>query len=245
MNKPLIGIVPLWDEKKTSLWILPGYMNGIERAGGLPVMLPLATDKAALEQICRMVDGLLFTGGQDVCPDLYRETKNDCCGEICLPRDKMEAILFSLAVMEMDKPAFGICRGIQFFNALLGGTLYQDLDTQYKIGRPLPHQQDKPYHKSSHKIIITLGSPLQKLLGADEIAVNSCHHQGIKELSGELACMAEAEDGLVESVYMPGRKFVWAMQWHPEYSLDDEYSQKLFSAFIDASIACAARKPGK
>jgi putative glutamine amidotransferase len=237
MSKPLIGVVPLWDEEKDSLWMLPGYMAGIEQAGGLPVMLPLSTDRPLLEQICRTVDGLLFTGGQDVCPALYGEEKSECCGEICTPRDKMESTLFSLFVMEMDKPAFGICRGIQFFNAVLGGTLYQDLDTQYKIGPPLRHQQNKPYHKSSHKVTITLGSPLYKLLGADEIAVNSCHHQGVKELSRELVCMAEAEDGLVEAVYMPDRKFVWALQWHPEYSLDDENSQKLFSAFVNASTA--------
>ena len=236
-NKPLIGVVPLWDEEKTSLWMLPGYMNGIETAGGLPIMLPLTTDKAALEQICRTVNGLLFTGGQDVSPDLYREVKNDCCGEICLPRDQMEAVLFSLFVMEMNKPAFGICRGIQFLNALLGGTLYQDLGTQFKIGPPLVHQQKPPYDKFSHKVNITLDSPLYKLLGADEITVNSCHHQGIKELSGELVCMAEAEDGLVEAVYIPGRKFAWALQWHPEYSPNDEHSQKLFAAFVNA---CAA-----
>jgi putative glutamine amidotransferase len=198
-------------------------------------MLPLTTDKAELEQLCRTVDGLLFTGGQDLCPDLYREVKSDCCGEICLPRDKMEAILFSRFVMEMDKPALGICRGIQFLNALLGGTLYQDLGTQYKIGPPMVHQQKPPYDKFSHTVAITLGSPLYKLLGTDEITVNSCHHQGIKELSGELVCMAEAEDGLVEAVYMPGKKFVWAIQWHPEYSLSDEHSQKVFSAFVTAS----------
>jgi putative glutamine amidotransferase len=238
MNKPLIGIVPLWDEEKDSLWMLPGYMDGIERAGGLPIMLPLSTDKTMLEQICRMVDGLLFTGGQDVSPAMYGEAKSEYCGEVCLARDEMEAALFSLAVTEMDKPALGICRGIQFLNALLGGTLYQDLDTQHKSVTqsvpPLCHHQKQPYDKPSHKVTIKSGSHLHALLGADEIAVNSCHHQGVKELSRELVCMAEAEDGLIEAVYMPGKKFVWAIQWHPEYSLNDENSQKLFVSFINA-----------
>jgi putative glutamine amidotransferase len=73
-------------------------------------------------------------------------------------------------------------------------------------------------------------------LGADEISVNSCHHQGVKELSRELVCMAEAEDGLVEAVYIPVRKFAWALQWHPEHSLNDEISRKLFVAFINACL---------
>jgi putative glutamine amidotransferase len=236
MDKPLIGVVPLWDEEKDSIWMLPGYMDGIERAGGLPVMLPLTTDKPALEQICLTVNGLLFTGGQDVSPALYGEEKADVCGEICLMRDQMETLLLSLFVTEMDKPAFGICRGIQFFNAFLGGTLYQDLDSQYKGIPPLCHHQKPPYDKSSHTVNIKSGSPLHALLGADKIAVNSCHHQGVKELSRELVCMAEAEDGLTEAVYMPGKRFAWAVQWHPEYSLNDENSQKLFLSFVKACL---------
>jgi putative glutamine amidotransferase len=136
----------------------------------------------------------------------------------------------------MDKPAFGICRGIQFFNAFLGGTLYQDLNTQYKGILPQGHHQKQPYDKSSHNLKIEQGSPLHTLLEADEIAVNSCHHQGVKELSCELVCMATAEDGLVEAVYIPEKKFVWAVQWHPEYSLNDENSRKLFVAFINACL---------
>ena len=236
MNKPLIGVVPRWDAEKDSIWMLPGYMDGIEQAGGLPIMLPLTTDRSSLEQICRTFDGLLFTGGQDVDPSVYHEEKTKHCGEICSQRDKMEATLFSLFVLEMDKPAFGICRGIQFFNAALGGTLYQDLPAQYKNAPKLRHHQKKPYDKPSHKVKIKTGSPLQLLLKADEIAVNSCHHQGVKELSKELVCMATAEDGLVEAVFVPGRRFAWAVQWHPEYSLNDEYSRKLFLSFVNACL---------
>jgi putative glutamine amidotransferase len=225
VSKPLIGVVPLWDEEKKSLWMLPGYMSGIEQAGGLPVMLPLSTDKEALEQICQMVDGLLFTGGQDVSPALYNEKKSELCGEVCVLRDEMEIALFSRAVMELNKPAFGICRGIQFFNAFMGGTLYQDLKD---------HRQKPPYNEPLHRVKIEQGSPLYALLKTDEIAVNSCHHQGIKDLSKKLVCMATAKDGLVEAVHVPGKKFAWAVQWHPEYSLDDENSRKLFEAFVEA-----------
>lgn len=232
MNRPVIGIVPLWDETKDSLWMLPGYMNGIEQAGGLPVMLPLSTDESVLEQVCRLYNGFLFTGGHDISPGLYGEDTNERCEPVCSERDEMESLLFSKAVIDLDKPTFGICRGIQFINALLGGTLYQDLPAQYSKG--LNHKQAPPYKEPSHRAMINPGSPLQTLLGTDTIAVNSCHHQGIKELSRELICMATAEDGLVEAVYMPGRSFVWAVQWHPEYSLQDKESRQLFEAFVTA-----------
>jgi putative glutamine amidotransferase len=241
MRRPVIGLAPLWDEEKDSLWMLPGYMDGIEQAGGLPVMLPLSTDKLMLEQICRSVDGLLFTGGQDVCPGLYGEEKSTCCGTICDKRDDMESLLFSISVMSMDKPAFGICRGIQLFNVLLGGTLYQDLPAQYKGMPQLCHRQKPPYGMPDHRVTIGTGSPLHALLGTDTMAVNSCHHQGIRELSQELVCMAVAEDGLIEAVYVPCRRFVWAVQWHPEYSLHDENSRLLFEAFINA---CRGKKGG-
>jgi len=234
INRPLIGVVPLWDEEKDSLWMLPGYMDGIEKAGGLPVMLPLSADKPLLERICRLVDGLLFTGGQDVSPGLYGEEKSACCGPICGKRDGLEALLFSRAVLGLDKPAFGICRGIQLFNALLGGTLYQDLPSQYRGKRPLGHQQEPPYDAPSHQVAIEAGSSLHALLGAESIMVNSCHHQGIHELSRELECMATAEDGLMEAVRMPGKRFVWAVQWHPECNLCDENSRRLFEAFVKA-----------
>jgi putative glutamine amidotransferase len=78
------------------------------------------------------------------------------------------------------------------------------------------------------------GSPLHELLGADTLAVNSCHHQGIAELSPRLTPMARAEDGLVEAVCMKDKPFVRAVQWHPEKALADENSGKLIDAFVDA-----------
>ena len=83
MSLPIIGITPLWDEEKDSLWMLPGYMDGVRNSGGLPIMLPLTSDKDLIKQICRMVDGLLFTGGHDIFPGMYGCETNECCGPIC------------------------------------------------------------------------------------------------------------------------------------------------------------------
>ncbi|MDR0642975.1 MAG: gamma-glutamyl-gamma-aminobutyrate hydrolase family protein [Treponema sp.] len=236
MTKPLIGVVPLWDEDKNSLWMLPGYMEGISRAGGLPLMLPLDAEEETLRQLSGLCGAFLFTGGQDVSPGLYSEEASALCGPVCAPRDRMERLLFSIAVLEQDKPVLGICRGIQLFNVLLGGTLYQDLAAQFKPGAGL-HRQKPPYDKPAHGLQINPGTPLHTLLGQDRLEVNSSHHQGIASLAPDLEVMARAEDGLVEAVRMRDRAFVWALQWHPEMALAWESSEKIFAAFVKACPA--------
>jgi putative glutamine amidotransferase len=196
-------------------------------------MLPLTSDEAALRQLADLCAGFLFTGGQDVFPGLYGEELLPCCGAISEARDAMEQLLFSIAVREQNKPVLGICRGIQILNALLGGTLYQDLPSQFTHS-VLTHRQKPPYDRPVHQVRMMAGSPLHELLGVDVLDVNSSHHQGIAELSPELSPMAEAEDGLIEAVYMKDKPFVWAVQWHPETLVSDESSEKIFRAFTDA-----------
>lgn len=233
-RKPVIGIVPLWDEKKDSLWMLPGYMDGISQAGGLPFMLPLTEDITEIKQLVSMCDGILFTGGHDVSPKLYHEEKLAICGECCKRRDDMEALLLKEA-LQADKAILGICRGIQFINAALGGSLYQDIPAQLPSG--VEHHQPAPYDVPSHEVTLLQDTPLYELLQKDSISVNSCHHQALKALSPELTAMAAAPDGIVEAVYMPGRRFVWAVQWHPEFAFRaDENSRKIFQAFVDAML---------
>ncbi|MDR3166618.1 MAG: gamma-glutamyl-gamma-aminobutyrate hydrolase family protein, partial [Treponema sp.] len=192
MERPLIGVTPLWDEKKGSLWMLPGYMDGLVRAGAMPLMLPLTTCQDVLRQLAGLCAGFLFTGGDDVFPGLYGEEVLPCCGPVCGERDAMEKALFSIAVLEQNKSAFGICRGIQLFNVLLGGALYQDLPAQFSEST-LSHQQKPPYDKPVHQVKIVRGSPLHALVGRDTLAVNSSHHQGISKLAPDLVPMALAE----------------------------------------------------
>lgn len=233
MKKCIIGLVPLWDSERQSYWMLPGYMEGIIAAGGLPVMLPLTSDAALLDQLAASCDGFLFTGGQDVLPALYGEARLPQCGECSPARDAMEQALLERA-LAADKPVLGICRGIQFLNAALGGTLYQDIPTQFPT--PLEHHQTPPYDRPAHTVTLTPGAPLCRLLGMETLAVNSYHHQAIKTLSPQLAEMARAQDGLVESVFMPGKRFVWAIQWHPEFSYKtDESSRQILRAFVEAA----------
>lgn len=232
VKKPVVGVVPLWDDEKESIWMLPGYFDGIQKAGGIPIMLPFTTDQNILAQCIDMCDGILLTGGHDVSPMIYGmepEVPNLGCK---LERDLMESIVLKYA-LEKEKAVLGICRGIQFLNAYLGGTLYQDLPIQ----RPssIEHHQQPPYDVPAHKNIIEKDSPLYRLLNKEEIMVNSYHHQAIKDIAPDLIPMAISEDGIVEAVYMPSKKYVWAFQWHPEFSFQsDGDSMEIFRSFINA-----------
>ena len=115
MEKPIIGVTPLWDGEKNSYWMLPGYLEGVQEAGAIPVILPLAADGADAARLADLCDGLLFTGGQDVSPQLYGEKRRPACGELCPARDALERELLNRA-LEQDKPILGICRGLQFLN---------------------------------------------------------------------------------------------------------------------------------
>lgn len=229
--KKIIGVMPLWDDEKSSIWMLPGYLEGIKQASGIPLIFPFLDSKEDIIHMCEMCDGYLLTGGHDVSPSLYGEIPHSTV-EACDKRDFMEKIVLSYAI-EVDKPVLGICRGIQFINVYLGGSLYQDLPTQFNS--KTEHHMTKPYDKVCHMVSVVNDTPLFELIKIDKIGVNSYHHQAIKELSESLSAMAISEDGLIEAVYMPNKKFVWAVQWHPEFSFKtDEYSRKILEKFVSS-----------
>ena len=230
--KPIVGVMPLWDEEKDSMWMLPGYMDGILQAGGIPIIFPFLKDEEELEQLMDMCDGFLLTGGHDISPEIYHEEPLEGLIDACPKRDLMETMVLKRAIDE-DKPVLGICRGLQFINAVLGGSLYQDLPTQYPS--ETKHRQQAPYDLPSHEVDIVEGSPLHGCLKMEKLPVNSCHHQGVKKVAEGLEVMATSTDGIVEAAYMPDHHFLWAVQWHPEFSYKtDTNSRKIFRAFIHA-----------
>ena len=232
----IIGLIPLVDDARESLWMLPGYMEGISAAGGLPVMLPLEADDDALDRLCGLCDGFLLTGGHDVSPEFYGQERLPACSATSPAWDRMEDGVLRRA-MAADKPVLGICRGLQFINAALGGTLWQDLPTQ----RPTDvcHRQRPPYDAPAHAVDLLPDAPLAALTGAESLQVNSYHHQAVRDLAAPLRPMALSVDGLVEAAWHPGQRFLWAVQWHPEFSWrSDPAARAIFRAFVDA---CNAR----
>ena len=230
--KPVIGLVPLVDEGRESLWMLPGYMEGIAGAGGLSFMLPLSGDETDLSRLLSLCGGLLLTGGHDVSPALYGQSPLPVCGACSPERDRMESILLRLAMAE-NKPVLGICRGLQFMNAALGGTLWQDLPSQHPSG--ISHHGTPPYDRPVHAVTVLPDTPLSAVLGESSLPVNSYHHQAVRELAPCLRPMALSPDGLVEAAWHPEMHFLWGVQWHPEFSFrTDAASRSLFRAFVDA-----------
>ena len=231
-KKPVVGVMPLWDDEKDSIWMLPGYMDGLSRAGAVPFIFPFSADETELAQLMEFCDGFLFTGGHDVCPQLYQEKPLEGLVSSCEKRDMMETAVLR-AAMEADKPVLGICRGIQLINAALGGTLYQDLPLQHPSNTN--HHGHAPYDRPVHDVEIDKTSPLYECLGTEILPVNSYHHQAVKDVAEGLTVMAAAPDGIVEALYKPDRRFLWAVQWHPEFSYrTDGSSRQIFSAFAGA-----------
>lgn len=237
MKKPLIAVTPLWsnetpwDDEKDMYWMRPGYLDIVQAAGGIPVMLPLGLAAETIEQVAQQFDGFLFCGGEDISPTLYNETILPTCGTVSEARDTLELALFRGA-LALNKPIFGICRGIQLINAAMGGSLHQDISTE--LTDYLEHTMPPPYNVRCHDIQMVSQSPLAQLLGEEMVAVNSYHHQCIKVLAQGLQVMATAPDGIIEAVYAPDQKFLWAVQWHPELWAEDEVTQKILTKFVES-----------
>ena len=233
MHKPLIGVTPLFDRERDSYWMLPGYFLALSEAGAVPVMLPLTDDEAALSRLVDSLDGFLIAGGQDVSPSRYGEEQKPTCKETCPERDAMETAFLQL-LWQADKPVFGICRGLQMLNAHLGGTLYQDLASEHPS--QVNHCMAAPYDRAEHPVLLSKDAPLFALFNMETIDVNSCHHQAIRMLAPALKPMALSPDGLIEAVFAPQKRFVWAVQWHPEFFFrKDENSRVLFATFVNAA----------
>lgn len=229
-TKPLIGVTPLYDNALKSVWMIPGYLEALSACGALPVILPFAPANAAL--MAQECDGILFTGGNDISPSLYEEEIASACGELCPRRDELEYALLSEA-LNRDVPLLGICRGAQFINAALGGSLYQDIPSQ--MSAAVSHSMKSPYDRYWHKVSLMPDTPLSTMLKTTTLSVNSYHHQGIRELSFQLCPMAYAPDGLVEAFYHSSKTFTWGVQWHPEFLWREDRAQRMiFQAFVDA-----------
>lgn len=210
--------------------MIPGYMDGIIKAGGVPVMLPLVTDEDMIERFAEMYDGFLIPGGQDVNPLLYTSSPSDKVGEICKELDDETKLLLD-KVLPLDKPILGICRGIQAINVLLGGTLYMDLPTEHES--ETEHHMTPPYDRAVHEVKIMKDSPLYDIVNCERMGVNSYHHQAVKDLAPDLSVSAISEDNLIEGVYIKGKRYVQAVQWHPELSYkSDIKSYRIFESFV-------------
>ena len=229
-TKPVIGLCSSYGrlEDNDRIFLNCDYLDAIRAFGGIPVVIPAEAGEEEQQYLINLCDGLLLTGGNDIDPALYGEAILNDTVVSAPERDAGEPRLCDMA-MKRNLPILGICRGMQILNVHFGGTLYQDIPAQLKTA---------VNHQDFYDCWIVPGSPLWKLLGEDNITVNSHHHQAVKDVAPGFEVMGRCGDGIVEAVWKPDAKFLWAVQWHPERIWKTESSSAMiFGAFIDACNA--------
>lgn len=217
------------------------YARAIAENGGAPLMIPSIADEEALGAVYEALDGLLLTGGPDIAPESYHHERHPLTDAGDAPMEHAEAYLTRRA-LDDGLPIFGICRGIQTLNVAGGGTLYQDIDDELKTAITHPYNGlERDY--LAHTVRIDEGTRLGRAVGRSEIAVNSLHHQAVRDLAPDFVAAATAPDGLVEAIERPDLPFAVGVQWHPEelYRNDESWA-KLFRAFVAAAAAHRAAR---
>ena len=218
--KPIIGISgtqllsPTSEFEGTLVAYTPQYyIDVVQDVGATPVMLPVGTTEDA-KNLVALIDALILTGGHDVDPELYGEEPHRNLTLTFPKRDAFDLALYAAAI-EKGIPVLGVCRGLQVINVYHGGSLYQDLPTQYDA-ELLLHVQKAPFETAVHHIAIESDSRLFDSLGT-HARVNTLHHQAIKQLGNDLRAVAHSKDGLVEAIESVDSSIdMIALQWHPE-----------------------------
>lgn len=212
--KPIIGISSTSGEG-TSTSVPLTYVESVIRAGGVPMVLPITHDHELLNRMLDNIDALILTGGEDVDPlKWYGEEPLPALGGIAPERDSFDVALARLAVLR-GLPLLGICRGHQVINVAFGGTLYQDIPSQVK-GSQVKHRQNAPGNYGTHSIRIEQNSLLFKQIGKQNIAVNSFHHEAVKDVAPGFKVTATSVDGVVEAMEKIDSDQVYSVQFHPE-----------------------------
>lgn len=218
---PRIGISANRKDGQTCL--AETYIQSVIQAGGAPVVIPATTDLRVLTAVVQDLDGILMSGGGDINPLFVGEEPLPALQDVDTLRDRYDLLLIRLA-SNRQIPLMGICRGHQMLNAVFGGTLYQDIYSQADTD-VIKHSQKMAREEASHTVHLEDGCV---------IAVNSFHHQAVKDVAPEFVQTAVAPDGINEGMRHP-EKSVFSVQWHPEAMAihGDEEAQALFNHFIE------------
>jgi len=227
MGRPVIGITTYVVPARFGAWearsaLVPyEYVTAVERAGGRALLVPPSRD--GIDETLDAVDGLIFSGGSDLDPAHYGQETHAETRDVVRERDDGELALLT-AALARDLPVLAICRGSQVLNVALGGDLVQHLpdvvgDEKHK---------ETPGVFADHDVEIEGGTRLAGVLG-DSVPVKSHHHQGFGNLGEGLVATARADDGTLEAVEAPERRFALGVLWHPEAGEDG----RLFDALVE------------
>ena len=225
--RPVIGITTYVEPATWGVWrdlpttLVPhDYVAAVTEAGGRAVLIP-PDDLDA--DVVRVLDGLVLSGGADPSPELYGAEPGP--HTVTRPERDSGEVLLARAALAADLPVLGICRGLQLLAIAAGGSLHQHLPEVLGHDRHRP----APGVYGTHEVSFTPGSRTAALMG-DDRSVHCFHHQGVAD-PGTLTVAGRAEDGLIEALEDPARRFLLAVQWHPEVIRD----KRLFGALVTAT----------
>ena len=246
-RKPFIGIVAAEDPLAISGKFVMNspYIRALQQAEGLPLLIPhIDDDEAAVEEAAAgyagLIDGLLLSGGHDVSPFMYGEEPAPTVTYTLAERDLLESALLRESV-KRGIPVFGICRGIQLMNAAFGGTLWQELGD--REGEKICHNQ-MILNKQEivHHVEIAEGTLLAEIMGAGKLAVNSHHHQAVRDVAPGFTVSAVAPDGVIEGIENV-ELGMYAVQWHPEELYERHpHFMKLFTCLVGKAAEYAGKQ---
>jgi putative glutamine amidotransferase len=233
-RRPVIGLSMAVEQARYGVWnelaaLLPmNYARAVQRAGGLALMLPpdpFVTDHP--DELLDRIDGLVTAGGADIDPGTYGAEPHPATGTTRPERDEFELALLR-AALERDMPVLGICRGMQMLNVAAGGGIEQHLPDV--VG----HEEHRhtPGAFADHRVRIAPGSLAERVIGRDNEAVKSHHHQGLDGLGDDVVATGwSVEDDVVEAIELPGQRFALGVLWHPE---EDEASRVVAAVVEEA-----------
>lgn len=250
--RPLIGLTTSLYEGDPSrpnrAVVNAAYISAIEAVGGVPILLSPHHTAASTRELMDIVSGVVVSGGGDVDPARYGQSPDPTCTGISVLRDEYEAEVIALA-MERELPLLLICRGMQLFNVIRGGTLVQDIPAsqaespdRHGGGGPelqqIIHSQEVARHIATHSVRVTPGSKLATTLGSERVMTNSMHHQAVDRTGEGVEVVAWADDGVVEGYEMPLYPgWLLGVQWHPEELVSgNAAAHALFTEFLQASV---------
>jgi putative glutamine amidotransferase len=237
MTAPLIGITTYGCDERGRYALPAEYVAAVDRAGGVPVLIPPAPQHAG--RYLDLVDGLVLAGGGDLDPAHYGGEGHETLYGIDVARDALELAL-ARRIVALRRPTLAICRGLQVLNVALGGSLVEHLPEA--VGEDVLHRAP-PREPTPHAVRVERGSRLAAIIRDTELAPMSWHHQAVRALAPGLAVTARAPDGTIEALEMPGHPWLIAVQWHPELTAQqDPAQQRLFDALVDASLERTPRQ---
>lgn len=249
MKRPIIGVTPDYNSgdredmggKEPTYFLRARYLQAIEEAGGIPLVLPLVTDLPRQRLLLSHIDGLMVTGsGSDLAPETYGERQRFRFRRMSRQRSDLELGMSRLA-FQANVPVLGICGGMQSMNVALGGTLIQDIPSQMTTS--ISHQPPGSATKPAHAITVASGSLLRRITRRATIRVNSSHHQSVKKVGRLLVASAVAADGIIEAIEASSRRFFLGVQWHPEFLYtNDPIQRRLFQALVKAARAFSSSR---